>query len=295
MLNKFEMNKLYHEIIESYSDKNLNRITGKLIELYKNKNYSEIRSIANKVSKYVSIDEEQDAKCFSRLIMLYHPDKGDYYRKNIRQSFLENDLENLEKYAHIRVVENIEEIQPEMVDDDIDYHPEYIWDDDYADDMEEFNEQNNDEEVELEEVEKSFFNAVKLREYGHLEVHYPTWFLRDLEEYEMAYSGINSLYGIEHCRHVIILNLSNNEISDISELWYLTRLEELYLANNEIGYIDILSNLSGLRIIDLSGNQIDDISPLFELKHLEYLNLMGNKIRKEQIEQLKKKDIIVMY
>jgi hypothetical protein len=287
--------KLYNEIIEAYSDKNLNRITGKLIELYKNKNYSEIRRIANKVSKYVTIDEDQDAKCFSRLIMLYHPDKGDYFRKNIRECFLGNDLENLEKYSHIREVENIEDIQPESIDDDIDYHPDYIWDDEFSDGMQEHNDYNPEEDIELEEVEKSFFNAVKLREYGHLEVHYPTWFLRDLEEYEMVYSGINSLYGIEYCRHVVNLNLSNNEISDISELWYLNRLEELYLANNEIGYIDILSNLTLLRIVDLSGNQIDDISPLFDLRHLEYVNLMNNKIPKEQIEYLKKRDIIVMH
>jgi Leucine-rich repeat (LRR) protein len=116
-----------------------------------------------------------------------------------------------------------------------------------------------------------------------------------LEEFEMEYSGITTLFGVEYLKHVIILDLSNNEISDINDLWTLTRIEELYLANNEIGYIDVLSNLQKLRVIDLSGNQIDDISPLFELKHLEYLNLLDNKIPKHQIEILKKRDILLMY
>ncbi len=293
------MEKLFNELLEAWSDENLNRITSKLIDLYKNRNYSEIRSIANRISKYVVIDEEKDAKCFSRLIMLYHPDRGEYYRNSIRNSFFTGSGEDLEQYSHILIAGEIENINVEHVDldDDIDYNPEYIWDEVYEDEygFHYAERHTGDEEEEPEEVEKSFYNAVKLREYGHLEVYFPDWYLRDLEEYEMEYSGITSLFGVEYLRHVIILDLSNNEISDINDLWSLTRIEELYLANNEIGYIDIISNLQKLRVLDLSGNQIDDISPLFELKHLEYLNLLDNNIPKHQIEIMEKRDILLMY
>ncbi len=293
------MKDLYKELLDAYSDENLNRITGKLIDLYKNRNYSEIRNLANKISKYVLIDEEKDAKCFSRLIMLYHPDRGEYYRKLLHKSYQEENKEDLEQHAHILIAGEIDNISVELLDldDDIDYNPEYVWDE-VSDDpygyYHTFNE-NEDEDHEPEEVERSFYNAVKLREYGHLEVYFPTWYLRDLEEFEMEFSGITSLFGIEHLKHVVVLDLSNNEISDITDLWNLTRIEELYLANNEIGYIDVLSNLSNLRVIDLSGNQIDDISPLYDLKHLEYLNLMDNKIPKHQLEYMKNREIIVMY
>lgn len=293
------MEKLYKDLLEAYSDVNLNRITGKLIELYKNRNFLQIRSIANKVSKYVKIDEDQDVKFFSRLIMLYHPDRGQFYRNSIEQSYAGKDMEQLEQHAHILLAGEIAEMQVEQPEDfdDIDYNPEYMWDEAYDDEYDYRNEEEKSEEDsgEGEEIEKSFYNAVKLREYGHLEEYYPTWYLRDLEEYEMEFSGITSLFGIEHLRHVITLDLSNNEISDISDLWHLTRLEELYLANNEIGYIDVLSNLQKLRILDLSGNQLDDITPLYELKHLEYLNLIGNKIPKKQIELMKTHEIIIMY
>lgn len=293
------MENLYYKLLDAYSDENLNRITGKLIDLYKNRNFSQIRSIANKVSKYVVIDEEQDVKFFSRLIMLYHPDRGQYYRNLIHETFLKNNLEELEQYSHILYAGEIEniEVEPADVDDDIDYNPEYVWDDAYDTEpgYHEEREYDEDEVEDPEEIEKSFYNAVKLREYGHLEEYYPTWYLRDLEEFEMEFSGITSLFGIEHLRHVITLDLSNNEITDLSDLWPLTRIEELYLANNEIGYIDVLSNLQNLKILDLSGNQIDDISPLFELKHLEYLNLIGNKIPKKQIDVIKERDIIIMY
>jgi Leucine-rich repeat (LRR) protein len=290
------MEDLYEELLEAYSDKNLNRITGKLIDLYKNRKYAEIRNIANSISKYIIIDEEKDAKCFSKLIMLYHPDKGDYFRMHIRSLYLAKDMESLEKYAHIRLVDNIDNIDVQVIDDDIDYQPEYMWYEQESDLYDSYHEEGdrNEMDFEPEEIEKTFYNAVKLREYGTLEVYFPTWYLRDLEEFEMEFAGITSLFGIEHCNHLIVLDLSNNEISDLADLWSLQRLEELYLANNEIGYIDALSNLSRLRIIDLSGNQIDDISPLFELKHLEYINLMDNKVPKHQIDFLKKKDIIVM-
>ena len=37
------MEKMYNDLINAYSEQNLNRITGKLIDLYKNRNYSTIR------------------------------------------------------------------------------------------------------------------------------------------------------------------------------------------------------------------------------------------------------------
>lgn len=292
------MEELYRKLIKAYSDENLNRITGILIDLYKNRSYSVIRELAGRISKYVTIDEAKDAKCFSKLIMLYHPDKGEYYRRIIQELFNCRNETELEKHAHILVADDIENIPVDIWegDDDIDYNPEYIWAEDDEDESDRYTVryEDEDDESEPEEVERSFYNAVKLREYGHLEEYFPSWYLRDLEEFEMEYCGITSLFGVEYLKHAKVLDLSNNEISDITDLWDLTRLEELYLANNEIGYVDSLSNLKNLRILDLAGNMIDDISPIFELEHLEYLNLMGNKIPSKQIEQLKGKDIVIM-
>lgn len=290
------IDKLYKDLMEAYSDKNLNRITGKLIELYKNKNHATIREIANRISHYVSIDEENDAKCFSKLIMLYHPDRAELFFKNINSLYANNDKDGLTKYAHILLIDDIGTIKVVSEDYDIDYHPEYMWDDireeDYNivdSDSREYN-----EEFDPEEIEKSFYNAIKMREFGHLNATIPTWYLEDFDEFEMAYSGLDSLDGVEYCKHVIILNVSNNEISDISNLWNLRQLEELYLGNNQITEVDTLSNLLKLRVIDLSGNQINDITPLLELENLEYLNLVGNEIPKHQLEELKLKDILVM-
>ena len=104
------MEKLYRALMEAYSDENLNRITGKLIDLYKHKNFTQIRSIATRVSKYVQIEEDQDVKFFSRLIMLYHPDRGQYYRNSIEESYAVRDEERLEQHAHILQAGEIEDI-----------------------------------------------------------------------------------------------------------------------------------------------------------------------------------------
>jgi len=289
------MEKLYIELINAYSQQNLNRITGKLIDLYKNKNYSTIRSLANKISKYIVIDEEKDAKCFSKLIMLYHPDRGAIFQNDIRTFYSQRNEKELEKYAHILLIDDIDTVKVVELDDDIDYHPEYVWDDFQYDDYDYYDSDDMEYDVYFgnEDVEKSFFNAVKLREFGRLNVEFPIWHLGDIDIYEMACSDIDSLDGIEYCINLVALDISDNQISDISNLWNLRHIEELFLANNQISYIDTLGNLLKLRILDLSGNQIDDISPLFELEHLEYLNLVGNKVPKNQVEKLRVKNIVV--
>ncbi|MCP4179853.1 MAG: hypothetical protein GY756_18995 [bacterium] len=293
--------ELYKKLIKAFSNNNLNKITRKLISLYKNKNFGKIREIASIISKEVQIDEEKDAKCFSKLIMLYHPDKGEQIRETIHTHFEQNDIENLAKYSHILLLPDIDNICVTTVDDDIDYNPEYTWDanqkEGYSFSDNEFDsssEENIEDDLNSDDYEKSFYNAIKIREYGNIEIEFPPYYLEDIEEFEMTHSGPESLEGVEYCVHVKTLDISNNVLSDITKLRDLESLEELYLANNQIGYIDTLSNLINLRVLDLSGNQIDDISPIFDLENLEYINLIGNPVPEIQIEQLKEKGVLVM-
>ncbi|MCF8358453.1 MAG: leucine-rich repeat domain-containing protein [Prolixibacteraceae bacterium] len=294
---RMKINELYRDLTEAYSLENLNRISGKLILLYKSRNYSKIRALANKVSQYVAINEEKDARCFSKLIVLYHPDKGEYIKKQMKQLYGQNDHEGLQRYAHILLLSDIDAVSVDVIDESIGYSPEYAWD---IDGMEGFGFAASDEEggdddcTDVYDFEKSFFNAIKIREYGRIDVEFPTYYLEDFEEYEMAGSGLESLDGVEYCTHVKILDVSDNSISDIGNLWNLRNLEELYLSGNQIGYIDVLSNLTNLRIVDLSGNRVDDISPLFELENLEYVNLLGNPVPQVQIQLLGKKRVLVM-
>ena len=74
------------------------------------------------------------------------------------------------------------------------------------------------------------------------------------------------------------LELSIENISDISFLKYFPNLEELKLGHNNISDLNPLSTLTSLKTLDLSENNISDISKLADLKNLKNLNLSGNNI-----------------
>jgi len=291
---------LYIKLKEAYSDKNLNEITGKLIELYKAKNFCQIRTIANRISSHIPVNDESDTKCFSKLIMLYHPDKGDMYRKAIDKLHDKGEHQELESFSHILLLEKVE-LSESIVCEDFEFDSEYEFDPsqdgfNYVFDSEDqYREQFDNSDIEDNNYEKNFYNAVKIRVYGNLKREFPPYYLQDFDDLEFSESGIENLDGIDHCKHVITLDLSRNHITDITELWTLSGLQELYLSNNHIGYIDALSNLMNLRMLDLSGNEINDITPLFNLEHLEYVNLFGNRIPDKQIEKLRQMDVLVMY
>ncbi len=292
-----ELKNLYLQLREAYSPENLNRITGKLIVLHKNKSYGKIKELANRISSYVPIDEEQGAKCFFKLVTLYHPDKGEQYRKTLHQHYSDGNKEKLDAFSHILLLSDIEEDSSVCyIDDDIDYDPGFIWDEPDNNSYS-FVGSDGEEEDEpyLYEYEQNFYNAVKIRMYGDVDQEFPLYYLHDFEEYELSEAQIESLYGVDHCIHIRVLDLSDNQISDLTELAKLERLEEIYLANNQIGYIDVLSFLNRLRILDLSGNQVDDVSPLFNLSGLEYVNLIGNPIKKSQIKTLQDKGVMVLF
>lgn len=289
---------LYKELKDAYSDNNLNQITGNLIRLYKTKNWPQIRGIANRISEYVLIDEEKISKCFSKLIMLYHPDKGEYYRNSIDKLYAAENFDKLNTYSHIFILEELDYTFDIPVDEELDYHPEYKWDPEeegfkFFTDSDELTE---DEEFYSEEdYERTFYDAVKFRMRGDIETEYLIPYLENAEEIELSECKIKTLDCIDYCRQATVLNLSNNEIDDLSDLRSLKKLEELYLSGNKVGLVDPLARLFNLRIIDLSDNNINDITELYGLEKLEYLNIIGNYVPLKQIDILKAKNIIVMH
>jgi len=301
-------NDLYFKLKEAYSDKNLNTITAGIISLYRSGDYSKIKEITKLVSEYIDIYDEKVNKCFSKLIMTYHPDNSARYLKEIDQIIKSAFPGKINDYAHIFIVQDLESIiTPDLFDEDLDYQPEFRWvsrsgksrmeykhdpsgmiydDDDYSD--------YEYDDYFGADSERSFFSALKIRLYGTEEIDLPFYYLEEMEEVDLSGFEVENLDGIEHCRYVEKLDLSNNKISDITGIINLVNIEELYLQNNQIGLIDVLYNLRKLRIIDISGNDINDISPLFGLTNLEFVNVMNNHIPKYQINNLRNNDILVI-
>ncbi len=63
-------------------------------------------------------------------------------------------------------------------------------------------------------------------------------------------------------RSLQVLNLSNNQLTDVSPLNDLTSLKELNLAHNQLTDVSPLSCLTSLQKLHLAVNQLTDVSPL---------------------------------
>lgn len=289
--------ELQHKLQEAYSVKNLNNISLTLINLYRAGDFSALQRISELISDFVSVPITDDGKGFSRLMMLYHPDRAGYHIKEINRLAVENNYDRLLEYSHILKLERIEEIAVALKSyDDIDYSPVYEWDFE----AEGFTIINDSEPAEIlktktntKRVGYSFYDAIKIREYGHTDIDYPSIYLEETEEFELSSSDINDLFGVQFCLNARTIDVSDNRISDITPLFGLTKLEEINLSDNQIGYLDGIGNLVNLKSILISGNYIEDLSPLFELPMLEYADLRDNKVDAEQINALIESGVVV--
>ena len=90
--------------------------------------------------------------------------------------------------------------------------------------------------------------------------------------------GIISLIGLEHATGLESLDLSKNQISDLTPLANLIGLNSVALGKNRISNIAPLANLVSLRELHLTHNMVRDVSPLTNLTELRKLKLRFNLI-----------------
>lgn len=292
-----EIADLYDKLKAAYTAENMNLISGRIIHMFQEHQYDSLRAIQKVVNEYTPCAEEKINKIFSRLIMFYHPDRLSQSLVQLEKAFKAGDFEHLFSMSHILNVQNLEpnQLTVSSIISDEDLAEEFGWDggdDAYSYFINDDEDQDLDEEMEF--TSSSFLMALKRRVYGNLNVDFPLYLLEDLDEIEMADYELDSLDGIEACRYVKVVDLTNNNLTDLSELGHLRQVERLYLANNHIGMVEALSNLIVLQVLDISFNDVDDLSPLFELSHLNYLNVMGNRVPSWQLEELQLKGVTII-
>jgi len=293
-----EIGALYKQLKDAYNAENLGLVSGRIIEMFRDKKHDALRTMQKIVNEYTPCKEEKINKIFSRLIMLYHPDRLSQNLAQLEKAYKGDDFESLYSMSHILTVQNLEpeHVALSSVLTEEDLAEEFGWDES-ADGYSYF---MTEEDLEMEEAEdnglerRSFLSVLKRRVYGNLNVDFPMYLLEDLEEIEMADYELEDLDGISACHYARAVDLSNNNLTDISELGELRQVERLYLSNNQVGLIDALYNLSVLQVLDISYNDVDDLSPLFELNYLSYLNVMGNRIPAWQLEKLQLKGVSIV-
>ena len=275
-------------MMEAYSQESLTRISSVVIDAYRSKDFHFLERLAFSIRDYVSIREDQIGKLFSRLMMLYHPDRLEINRKAITQFFNQRDAEAMNRYAHVFVM--LEAI------DQADHRRRIIKNSGAPQQQARRRKEASLEDDDILRGEAGdFMSALKQKEYGNLDVVYRERDLVNTEgEIELAGYDIRDLSGLELCIHITALNLSDNAIYDISAVGYLELLEELDLSFNRIGHIAVLSELTYLQILDLSFNDIEDIRSLLDLEKLEYVNVIGNPVPGNQIAELREKGVLVV-
>ncbi len=292
-----EIGELYINLKNAYTAENLGLVSGRIIDMFRDRKYDALRALQKVVNEYTPCNEEKINKVFSRLIMLYHPDRLSQSLDSLEKAYREGDFEALFIMSHILTVQNLESghVMLSSVLTEEDLAEEFGWDDSadgysyfMADD--EYEEEDEDSGFDV----RTFLSVLKRRVYGNLNVDFPVYLLEDLDEIEMADSELEDLDGISACHYARAVDLSNNSLTDITELGLMRQVERLYLSNNHLGLIDALSNLRVLQVLDISYNDVDDISPLFELSHLTYLNVMGNRIPSWQLEKLQLQGITIV-
>jgi Leucine-rich repeat (LRR) protein len=293
-----EIQTLKNNLLESYTTVNLNIISVVLLDLYKNQQFSTLQKIADLLSDFIQIEIDENGKGFSRLMLLYHPDRGEFHRSEIAKLAETENFDALLNYSHILKLERIEEMASALESlEDIDYSPVYAWD--FGDDgftikSDSGQNQNTGNLNNRKNKAVTFYEAVKIRQYGHSKISFPAYYLEDIDEFEFAESDINDLDGIQFCIHAVSVDLSGNRIADLRLLENLGMIEMLNLSDNRISDIDALEYLTNLRELNLANNRIQDISPLFSLENLEFVDLSGNRIPTASIKKLREKGINVV-
>lgn len=294
------LKQLYLDLKSTFTEENLNRITRKIINSFRNEEFDFFKNIVIHLDKFIKLDGLKLNKVFSKLVMLYHPDKLTFYQKEIENYYQNRDEEKLHQLSHIFItLQNINFISKYNTTDtlqDSGGPEDYGYEVDISDLDTIFDPNDFEGEQFAEDFTFDFLSAIKYREFGDINYNVQPYHLEELVgELNFSRHRIDDLTGIENCINITSLDLSNNEIVDITKLGFLSLLEELYLPKNEIYSVDGLSNLINLRILDLSFNNITDISPLYELPNLNYLNVIGNQIPEDQIIQMKKSRRIIVF
>ncbi len=293
-----EIQTLRNNLLEAYSADNLNKISVVLINLYKNQQFGSLRKIADIISDFILVEIDENGKGFSKLMLLYHPDRGEFHRSEILKLAESENFDALLNYSHILKLERIEEIASALESfEDIDYSPVYAWDfdsDGFTVKSEFGQKQKTGNLNNRKNKPVTFYEAVKIRQYGHAKISFPAYYLEDIDEFEFSESDIDDLDGIQYCIHAVNVDLSGNFIDDLRHLENLGLIEMLNLSDNRISDIDSLEYLTNLRELNLSNNRVRDIEPLFSLENLEFVDLTGNRIPPASLRKLIEKGINVV-
>ena len=110
-------------------------------------------------------------------------------------------------------------------------------------------------------------------------------YCRNLKAIDLSKQQVTDLSFLSELSELRVLLLGNNSVTDISPLEGLQNLQYLELYNNGITDISALSDHQNLKDVNLTGNQIVDMSPLSSCTLLQYVHLSRNPCSEDASQQ----------
>ena len=90
--------------------------------------------------------------------------------------------------------------------------------------------------------------------------------------------GIRDLTGVQFATNLRRINISHNQVSDISPVAGLIELRELWIRDNPVSDISPLRGLTNLTHLGFEDCQVSDISPVRNLTSLTFLDFSHNQV-----------------
>lgn len=106
--------------------------------------------------------------------------------------------------------------------------------------------------------DKAFEKAIRNKLNIHdRDIYYSD--VKNITSLDLTNENISNISGLENFIHLKSLDLSYNEIKDLSPITRLDEIENLNLSHNQIEDVSYISNFVNLKELNLSDNQISDL------------------------------------
>ena len=193
MNHRHSIEMIFQKLMQGYTKKNLNHISSVIIEAYRRKDFHFLNELTLSIREYMPVQQDQISKLFSRLMMLYHPDRLEVYRKAMTELFNEGDAASLNRYAHVFVM--LEKIKQKPFNK----HEAKEQTESHTRGSKRHRSADPDDDILTGEAD-DFISALKQKEYGNLDVVYHKQDLANTEgEIELSGYHIRDLSGLELC------------------------------------------------------------------------------------------------
>lgn len=99
----------------------------------------------------------------------------------------------------------------------------------------------------------------------------------NLQELDLSENNIKDISPILEINGITKLNLNGNKVENIMSLVEEPELTELYLSRTGLSSIDFMSKLSKIQILNISNNTISNLQSINNMPTLQTLNVSNNK------------------